>query len=81
VNLHGGEDASGSEVTVSGWRIIITPFARLNVANLSPKDNNIFWLHAVWVWAFVMYALWLLRMHYEVLPLLAMACSAPCKDV
>lgn len=60
-----------TENAVSGSGLLpglpVVRFERLTIANLAPA-GKIFWLHAVWTYLFVVYALWLIRMHYEVLP-------------
>lgn len=75
----GGEDQERTPTDGSSFRFIpdwlIIPFEKLTIANMSADNDNIFWLHAIWVYVFVIYSLWLLRMHYEVRQLLQVSNS------
>ena len=62
-----GADETETDNSSELWKIPVVPFERLTVANLRANDN-ILWLHALWTYLFVIYALWLLRVHYEVTP-------------
>ena len=70
------ESETDNSSSTLGW-VWVVPFERLTIANLYAKDN-IFWLHALWTYMFVIYALWLLRAHYEVPLPSAAQCRCMC---